>query len=73
MKKLKLSEANKQASKLIEKLISNEMDKYRNGKSTLSNEEIKMLFIIRDGHGNSILDPWELENYDNHYGIDIYN
>lgn len=73
MSKIKLSDANKQACKLIEKLISKEMKRCRNGESDLTNEEINMLFIVRDGHSNHILDPWELENYDNHYGIDIYN
>ena len=73
MKKMKLSEANKQASNLIGKLISKEMDRNRNGKSSLTNKEFEMLFVIRDGHRKDILDPWELENYDNCYGIEIYN
>lgn len=73
MSKIKLSEANEQACKLIEKLITKELKKCRNGESDLTNEEINMLFIVRDGHGSHILDPWELEKYDDYYGINIYN
>lgn len=73
MNKRKLSEANEIAAKLIEKLINNELILYRNGKSNLNEEEIKMLFVIRDGHNENILDPWKLEEYDNCYEIDIYS
>lgn len=40
MSKIKLSDTNKQACKLIEKLISKEMKRCRNGESDLTNEEI---------------------------------
>lgn len=71
MKKLK--DADRQAIKLIEKLVSKELKLVTENKSDLSNDEIDTLFLIRDGHGNKILDPWKLEEYDNCYGVDIYN
>ncbi len=73
MKKIKLKDANKQAIKLIEKLVSKELKLNYEGKSELTSDEINTLFLIRDGHGDKILDPWKLEEYDGCYGVDIYD
>lgn len=69
---MKLSEANKLAANLVEKLAANEIKRIRDGGSGLTKEDLDILFLIRDGHGVNILDPYKLEEYDNCYDVDIW-
>lgn len=71
MKKIKLRDANKQATQLIVKLVSKELDLYGKLESDLVFDEIDMLFLIRDCLKNNVLDPYKLEEYDDCYGIDL--
>lgn len=73
MKKIKLRDANKQAVQLILKLVSKELDLYGELESDLTNDEINMLFLIRDCLENDVLDPYKIEYYDDYYGIDLEN
>ena len=68
MKKIKLSDANKKASAIIKLLAQNELNK---GINSQYKDSMDILFLIRDGLCDKPLDPWELENYDNCYGVDL--
>lgn len=65
---IKLSDANKKASAIIKQLAQNEINK---GSDSQYKDSIDILFLIRDGLHSRPLDPWELENYDNCYGVDL--
>lgn len=65
---IKLSDANKKASAIIKQLAQNEINKGSDGQYK---DSMDILFLIRDGLYNKPLDPWELENYDNCYGVDL--
>ncbi|WP_367569331.1 hypothetical protein [Lacrimispora sp.] len=65
---MKLSDANKKASTLIKQLAQNEINK---GSDSQYEDSMDILFLIRDGLCSKPLDPWELENYDNCYGVDL--
>ncbi len=69
---MKLSEANRLAADLVEKLATNEIKRIMDGESELAKEDLDILFLIRDGHGGNILDPHRLEEYDNCYDVDIW-
>lgn len=65
---IKLSDANKKASAIIKQLAQNEIKK---GSDSQYKDSMDILFLIRDGLYNKPLDIWELENYDNCYGVDL--
>ena len=65
---IKLSDANKKASAIIKQLAQNEINK---GNDSQYKDSMDILFLIRDGLYTTPLDPWELENYDNCYGVDL--
>lgn len=66
--KIKLSDANTKASAIIKQLAQNEINK---GIDSQYKDSMDILFLIRDGLNSKPLDPWELENYDNCYGVDL--
>lgn len=66
--KIKLSDANTKASTIIKQLAQNEINKESNGQYW---DSMDILFLIRDGLNSRPLDPWELENYDDCYGVDL--
>lgn len=66
--KIKLSDANTKASTIIKQLVQNEINKGSNGQYW---DSMDILFLIRDGLNSRPLDPWELENYDDCYGVDL--
>ncbi|WP_024348014.1 hypothetical protein [Lacrimispora indolis] len=66
--KIKLSEANKKASAIIKRLAQNEINK---GSDSQYKDSMDIFFLIRDGLCSKPLDLWELENYDNCYGVDL--
>lgn len=73
MEKIKLRDANKQATQLIKKIVSKELNLYGELKSDLTYDEVLILFLIRDCLKNDVLDPYKIEEYDDCYGIDLEN
>lgn len=68
MKRIKLSDANKKANALIKQLAQDEINK---GENSQYKDSWNILFLIRDGLISDPLDSWELENFDNNYGVDL--
>ena len=66
--KIKLSDANTKASTIIKQLAQNEIKK---GNDSQYKDSMDILFLIRDGLDSKPLDPWELENYEDCYGVDL--
>lgn len=47
------------------------MNEINKGSNSQYKDSVEILFLIRDGLNDKPLDPWELENYDNCYGVDL--
>ena len=60
-----LSDANKKAKKLIERMAQ------ANISNSLPGEEREVLYLIRDGIGDTPLDSKKLEEYDDCYDVDL--
>lgn len=65
MGKIKLSEAQKRAKKIIEKMAAEEIEKNPTG------ADVHILFLIRDCMSSQPLDVYEMEAYDDYYDVDI--
>lgn len=64
---MKLREANKIAADLIRRLANDEINR-----GVKDSEELSALFWLRDGIRGDPLDPDELEEYDDCYGIELW-